>query len=212
MKQWLLSFALIGALLAPLVQADPHWDAASQVVEKVTSDMVELLKDGIDVNDDAALQVSMDTVEETVGTVIDFPYIAQRVMGKYYRRATDEERARFAEVFHHTMVKTYTKAIAGFEINRVEVVAPTADSPEPDKQVVTLDVYSGAGTKYTLVNYMLERDGQWQLVNVVVDGINLRLTFTTQFADLAERSNGNISAAIDSWQSQVEARVAAKGV
>lgn len=210
MKQWLLSFALIGALLAPTVQADPYWDEASQVVEKVTADMVALLEDGVNVNDDDSLEASMATIEETVGPVIDFSYIAQRVMGKYYRRASDEERARFADVFRHTMVRTYTKAIAGFEIKRVEVVAPTAASPEPDKQVVTLDVYSGNGNKYTLINYMLERDGQWQLVNVVVDGVNLRLTFTTQFSDLAERNNGNISQVIDSWQRQVEARVADK--
>ncbi|GGO82882.1 hypothetical protein GCM10011348_25270 [Marinobacterium nitratireducens] len=210
MKHWLASFAIFAALLSPLVQADPHWDEASQVVEKVTEDMVALLEGGVDAESDAGLEASMATIEQTLGPVVDFDYIARRVMGKYYRRASDEERARFAEVFRHTMVKTYTKAIAGFEISRVELVAPAADSPEPDKQVVTLDVYSGAGTKYTLVNYMLERDGQWQLVNVIVDGINLRLTFTTQFADLAERSNGNISQAIDGWQSQVEARVASK--
>ncbi|MFC6669482.1 MlaC/ttg2D family ABC transporter substrate-binding protein [Marinobacterium aestuariivivens] len=206
MKELLKCFALIGMLLAPVVQADPQWDAASKVVEKVTADMVTLIEQGVDVNDDASFQASMATIEQTVEGVIDFGYIAQRVMGKYYRRASDEERARFAEVFRQTMVKTYTKALAGFEITRVELVAPTVESPEPDKQVVTLDVYSGNGTKYTLVNYMLERDGQWQLVNVIVDGINLRLTFTNQFADMAERSNGNVTVAIDSWQSQIETR------
>ncbi|UTW13995.1 MlaC/ttg2D family ABC transporter substrate-binding protein [Marinobacterium rhizophilum] len=208
MKRLLTSVALICSLLLPTLPAQASWEAASGVIEKVTQDMVALLEEGVDINDEASLNAAMGRVEERLDGMIDFDYISQRVMGKFYRRANDAERAHFASVFKHTMVKTYTKALAGFEINRVEVAAQGPESPEPDKQVVTLEVYSGAGTKYSLVNYMLERDGQWQLVNVILDGINLRLTFTNQFADLAERNNGNIQRVIDSWESQVDGRVA----
>jgi phospholipid transport system substrate-binding protein len=195
------------SLLLPTLPAQASWEAASGVVEKVTQDMVALLEEGVDINDDTSLNDAMARVEQRLDGVIDFGYVAQRVMGKFYRRANDAERAHFAAVFKHTMVKTYTKALAGFEITRVEVAAQGPESPEPDKQVVTLDVFSGAGTKYSLVNYMLERDGQWQLVNVILDGINLRLTFTNQFADLAERNNGNIQQVINSWESQVDSQV-----
>jgi phospholipid transport system substrate-binding protein len=206
MKRLLTGIALMLSLLVPAVQAQANWEAASSVVEKVTQAMVSLLEEGVDVNDGASLQAAMGRVELKLDGVVDFDYIAQRVMGKFYRRATDEERTQFATVFRHTMVKTYTKALAGFEITRVELVPASVESPEPDKQVVTLDVYSGAGTKYTLVNYMLERDGQWQLVNVILDGINLRLTFGNQFADLAERNNGKIRQVINSWESQVDSQ------
>ncbi|WP_157890227.1 MlaC/ttg2D family ABC transporter substrate-binding protein [Marinobacterium aestuarii] len=195
------------SLLLPTLPAQASWEAASGVVEKVTQDMVTLLEEGVDINNDASLNDAMARVEQRLDGLIDFDYIAQRVMGKFYRRANDAERAHFATVFKHTMVKTYTKALAGFEISRVEVAPQGPESPEPDKQVVTLNVYSGAGTRYSLVNYMLERDGQWQLVNVILDGINLRLTFTNQFADLAERNNGNIQQVITSWESQVDSRV-----
>ncbi len=204
MKPLIVGFTLMLSLLMSTAQAEASWEAASQVIEKVTGDMVTLLEEGVDVNDDVSLDAAMARVQKKLDGVVDFDYIAQRVMGKFYRRANDEERARFASIFKHTMVKTYTKALAGFEIMRVELVAQGASSPEPDKQVVSLDVYSGAGTKYTLTNYMLERDGKWQLVNVILDGINLRLTFGNQFADLAERNNGNIQLVIDSWESQVD--------
>lgn len=206
MKRLLTSVALMCSLLLSALPAQASWEAASDVVEKVTNDMVALLEEGVDINDEASLSAAMGRVEKRLDGVVDFNYISQRVMGKFYRRANDAERAHFAAVFKHTMVKTYTKALAGFEINRVEVAAQGPESPEPDKQVVTLDVYSGAGTKYSLVNYMLERDGTWQLVNVILDGINLRLTFTNQFADLAERNNGNIQRVIDSWEGQVDSQ------
>lgn len=207
MKRLLTSVALMLSLLLPTLPAQASWEAASGVVEKVTQDMVTLLEEGVDINNDASLNDAMARVEQRLDGLIDFDYIAQRVMGKFYRRANDAERAHFATVFKHTMVKTYTKALAGFEISRVEVAPQGPESPEPDKQVVTLNVYSGAGTRYSLVNYMLERDGQWQLVNVILDGINLRLTFTNQFADLAERNNGNIQQVITSWENQVDSRV-----
>lgn len=50
-------------------------------------------------------------------------------------------------------------------------------------------------------------DGNWMLVNVAVEGINLRLTFQNQFADMYQSSR-DISAVIDSWEERVASTVA----
>ncbi len=197
--------AVLGGLLLllPLVsQANAQpWQEASGVMEQATRDMLAIVEDET-LRQPENLDQMMNEVERVISPVVDFPYIAKRVMGKYYRRASEEEMARFTEVFKTTLLRTFAKAVVGFEFEGYEIVPPHADSPEADKQVVTVNVSSGNGQTYVLVYYMLKQDDRWTLVNVMVDGVNLRLTFKNQFADLYQRHD-SISAVIDSWESQV---------
>jgi len=190
-------------LLMPLLsQANAQpWQEASTVMDEATRDMLAIVEDET-LKQPENLDRMMNEVERVISPVVDFPYIAKRVMGKYYRRASDEELARFSEVFKTTLLRTFAKAVIGFEFKGYEIVPPRAESPEPDKQVVTVNVSADNGQNYSLVYYMLKQNGRWTLVNVTVDGVNLRLTFKSQFADLFQRYN-SISAVIDSWESQV---------
>lgn len=199
-----LSVVLGGVLLLlPLVtQANAQpWQEASHVMDKTTGEMLAIVEDE-SLKQPEKLDQMMTEVERVISPVVDFPYIAKRVMGKYYRRASEEEMARFTEVFKTTLLKTFAKAVVGFEFNGYEVVPPRSESPEPDKQVVTVHVTADGGQTYTLVYYMLKQGEHWTLVNVLVDGVNLRLTFKNQFADLYQRHN-SISGVIDSWESQI---------
>jgi phospholipid transport system substrate-binding protein len=202
-KLFSTTFVAVTALLwVAQAQANtPAWQEASGVMDKTTREMLAVVEDET-LKSPENIDRMMTEVERVISPVVDFPYIAKRVMGKYFRRASDEEMQRFSEVFKTTLLKTFAMAVVGFEFERYEIVPPNADSPEPDKQVVTVNVSSGNGNTYVLVYYMLKQDGRWTLVNVMVDGVNLRLTFKNQFADLYQRSNG-ITGVIDSWESQV---------
>lgn len=190
-------------LLLPLLsQANAQpWQEASSVMEEATANMLAIVEDE-SLKQPEHLDLMMNEVERVISPVVDFPYIAKRVMGKYYRRASQDELARFAEVFKTTLLRTFAKAVVGFEFNGYEIVPPHAASPEADKQVVTVNVSADNGQTYSLVYYMLKQGERWTLVNVTVDGVNLRLTFKNQFADLYQRYN-SISGVIDSWESQV---------
>lgn len=188
-------------LSALVVPAQASWQEASTVIDGTTRDMLAVVENE-QLKQPEQLAQLMGEIERVIEPVVDFPYIARQVMGKYYRRATPEELERFSGVFKTTLLRTYAKAIVGFEFQSYEIEPPRAESPEPDKQVVTVKVKSGNGTVYNLVNYMLKQGDRWTLVNVMVDGVNLRLTFRNQFADMYERNN-SVTGVIDSWESQV---------
>eukprot|EP00656_Telonema_subtile_P024134 TRINITY_DN26017_c0_g1_i1.p1 TRINITY_DN26017_c0_g1~~TRINITY_DN26017_c0_g1_i1.p1 ORF type:complete len:100 (+),score=9.98 TRINITY_DN26017_c0_g1_i1:112-411(+) len=89
--------------------------------------------------------------------------------------------------------------------DRYEMVPPRKDSPDDSKQIVTVDVFSADGTKYTLVYYMKKEAGEWKLVNAILDGsINIRLSFKNQFADLMERNKGDVGLVISTWKDKVD--------
>ena len=46
-----------------------------------------------------------------------------------------------------------------------------------------------------------KKTGEWMVVNVVINGINLGKTFRNQFVQSAQRSGGDIDQVIDGWLS-----------
>ncbi len=202
MKQWITTLLLAATLWVNPALAEASWQEASVVVDGATRDMLALMERE-ELARDENTELLMQEIETIISPVVDFPYIAKRVMGKYYRRASEAERERFAEVFKTTLLRTYAKSIAGFELKEYQIQTPSGESPEPTKQVVSVNVGSGNGEVYTLVYYMLKQEQRWTLVNVMVDGINLRITFRNQFADLYQQ-NRSIAATIEAWASKMQ--------
>lgn len=190
-------------MLVVAMPATASWEEASQVVDDATGKMFSLLEDP-GYAEEAQFDALMSEIDGLLDPVVDFPYISKLVMGKYYRKASDEERTRFSDVFRTTLLKTYAKAIIGFDIKGYEIIPAKTKSPKPDKQIVTVEVTSGAGTKYLLVYYMRKTQEEWRLVNVVLDGVNLRLTFKNQFADLAQKSRGDVGKTVALWKEHVD--------
>ena len=85
------------------VQAD--WQQAADEVEtsiKLMLEKVSPYRGQLDA-DLAPLYLSLTEVTQAK---VDYPYLSKIVMGKYYRRATDEQKAEFLSVFRRTLVKT----------------------------------------------------------------------------------------------------------
>lgn len=196
----LLAFILVTA--TPLANAT--WEEAGGVIEGATHNVIELLD-----NEELLLDEQEDRLISEIDTilspVVDFDYIAKGVMGKYYRRASGEQRERFSDVFKTTLLKTYAKALLSFKIDRYELVPPRKKSPHVNKQIVTVNVFAEDGSKYALVYYMKKGDEGWRLVNAILDGsINIRLSFKNQFADLAQKSGGDLDKVITTWKDKVD--------
>jgi phospholipid transport system substrate-binding protein len=174
------------------------WQEAAIEVDKTIEQMLSKLSPYRG-HVDADLEPLYQELELITNDKVDYPYIAKKVMGKYFRTATDQQKIDFAIVFKRTLLKTYGKTLVSFNIDNYELVKPRRESPKPDKQKVVVKVISSDGKSYSMVNYMLKKAGKWQLVNVVLDGFNLRVTFKNQFAKVAQKSKGDLGLAIQEW-------------
>ncbi|MFW1677952.1 MlaC/ttg2D family ABC transporter substrate-binding protein [Pontibacter sp. JAM-7] len=197
------SCVTLALMLLCIGQVNASWQEASAVVDDKSSQMIELL------NDESLKAPEREpdliaAIDSVLAPVVDFDYISRVVMGKYFRRATPEQHKHFSGVFKTTLLKTYARAMVGFSITGYEIQQPRVDSPEPGKQVVTVDIIGDTGTRYGVVYYMVKEETSWRLVNVLVDGVNLRLTFKNQFADIIQRSNGDVGQAITNWENMVD--------
>lgn len=137
--------------------------------------------------------------------VVAFDSIATAVMGKYKNDATDAQKEKFAQTFRETMVKLYAKALIAFESKSIEVLDPSPEDVSPRKAKITSHVTAEDGTVYKVIYSMRKnKEGQWQARNMIVDGINLGLTYLNQFDSAMNRYESNIDKVISSWQTDLD--------
>ena len=158
-------------------------------------------------------------VQEILDPVIDFRGFARSVMGPYasserYRSLDETGRARlrdqldrFTEVMRLGLVRTYSKGLLAYGDSRVEV-APVADEePSAGRATVRQLVYDNQPEPYELIYQMGRgKGGDWQLRNIVIEGVNLGEIYRNQFEASARKNDGDLDAVIASWTAvEVEA-------
>jgi phospholipid transport system substrate-binding protein len=140
---------------------------------------------------------NMDTA---LSKIVDFRRIAGRVMGKYGRRASKEQRNNFVEVFKKSLYNTYTKTLMESGVFKINVTKATINSRSDERANVNLDVISDNGTAFPVLYAMYRGDeGMWLVENVVVFGVNVGLAFRDRFESEMRQNKNDISAVIDSW-------------
>ena len=174
-------------------------DGPVAIVEQVTKDLmglVETHKGQLDTNP----TVFFNKVETLLDPVIAFPYIAKNVMGPdYWNKATPKQQQTFVENFKRGMVETYAKGMASNLDLKIEVMA--AESEVGDRKASVVQRITGADSTNRIVYTLgLGRSGDWKLLNVVLNGINLGVTFRGQFNQSVKDHKGDLQAAIDAWR------------
>lgn len=169
-----------------------------EVVEQVTQQMMAVVKGG-----DQALKANPAQYYERVGKVLDgpvsFEFIAKNVMGATWETASQDQRTRFAEGFRTGMVKTLAKGMASYQDLKIQVLPPKGEIGAQKRVDVQQEV-SGADKNHQISYSMaLDKNSEWKLVNVVLNGVNLGKSFRDQFTQALKQNNNNIDAVITGW-------------
>ncbi|WP_412031027.1 phospholipid-binding protein MlaC [Halomonas sp. M4R1S46] len=143
-------------------------------------------------------------VDDSLAGIADFRYIGASVMGRYFRNATPEQRSRFAETFRQTLIDTYAKGLVTFDYREVRVLDNQDASRYEDQASVAMEVVAKDGTVYPVSYTLRLDDDRWQVVNVIVNGINLGLTFRNQFDEAMRAQNRDYDAVIQGWAPELE--------
>lgn len=192
----LLLVGLLSAGVMANVQASQ--DKPEQVVNGSYQSIQRLISDRILV---AGMpeQTLLELMETELGPVIDFERISRKVMGKYARQANAAELLRFNQAFKTTLVKTYSKGLDRLdELDTFEVSSADYDPKGERASVASVIVLKGGERYQVQYSLFLNKQEQWKVENLIVEGINIGLVFRNQFAHYMEQYN-DISKVIDNW-------------
>ena len=138
-------------------------------------------------------------VDEVLEPVVAFDYIAKIVMSKYYKSATKQQREAFAAAFRSGMVETIAKGMANYADSAITVRQPEGGVSQERKIEVLQDVKGADGNHVVSYTMAKNKAGQWKLINVVLNGVNLGKSFRDQYAQAMRQSNNQYSVVAANW-------------
>ena len=144
-------------------------------------------------------------IKEIFEPMIDFRRVAATVMGKkYYLASSKEQRAEFVVIFKDSLLDTYAETLAQWENQTITTIFPKNMEIQTNnmKNIEVQQTLNTGSSKYP-ISYKLRKnkDNSWSIVNIIVNGVNLGLTFRNQFQALAIKNNGNIESTLNGWVS-----------
>lgn len=195
------AFVILALMAALLVRpAAASSDELASYVDENTQKLVQRLNEekGLYTEDPEAFYQEM---EQALAGFVDFRRIAARVMGRYARQTTPEQRDEFVVRFKRSLFESYAQALVNnsddFEI---EVKGAEINPRNEDRASVDMLVTNDSGDRYQ-VTYSMYRsnDGSWLMENVIVEGVNIGLAFRDRFAQEMEARRGDVDAVIENW-------------
>lgn len=199
--RWLVMIIMVAALMVPL-----QLQAQSQTPEALIRENVESLMADLEgrkdyfANNIGELEALVD---DNLEQVADFRYIGASVMGSYFRNASPQQRSRFVDVFRQTLIDTYTRGLVTFDYDELRVLDTQQAQRYDDQASVDMEVVANNGQVYPVSYSLRLSDGEWRVVNVIVNGINLGLTFRNQFDQAMRDNNRDYDAVINAWSPEV---------
>lgn len=196
-----LTILLFGASVQASAETE---EELRQYVDRNTQELVDKLnaEKGLYDEDPEAFYASMD---EELSDFVDFRRIAARVMGRYARQSTPEQRDEFVVKFKRSLFDSYAQALVSAEDFEIEVKEAFINPENEGRASVQMEVISASGNRYP-VTYSMYRtnEGQWMMENVIVEGVNIGLAFRDRFTQEMEQNRGEVQKVIDGWGDAIE--------
>lgn len=200
LRAMLVLLLLLPASLRPVLAAEEK-PGPAETVREVSDRVVDIIdrhRGSFDQDPEAFYRA----VDEAMAGFVDYRSIARAVMARYWSRADAQQREQFVERFRRGLVRSYGRALFEFDQKKVEVLPILPEHRRDDRALVRMEVTGANGRIYPVRYSMaLAEDGRWQVRNVVVDGVNLGLTYRNQFDSAMQSGDaaGDIDAVIASW-------------
>ena len=139
------------------------------------------------------------SISETLTPLFDFERISRNVMGKYYKDSNIQQRKSFEKAFKKSLLRTYAKTLAEFKDEKIMVLPEKVKSNNSQRAKIPLEIITQSKIYPALYSMYLDNNSKWKVINIIVNGVNLGLTFRNQFYALMESHNNDIDKVIEKW-------------
>lgn len=121
-------------------------------------------------------------VDEVLVPLFDVRYISQLVLGKNWKIATPEQRARFQNGFKTALIRNYADALLD-NYDSVDVTfQPVRLSPDATDATVKCTLLRKNGPPVAVAFAMREVDGAWKIYDTTIENLSLVTSIKSQYA------------------------------
>ena len=132
--------------------------------------------------------------------MVDVQLVSRLILNKAYKSASQEQIYRFQERTKKLLLDTYVSTLLEFKDYEIFTNAKIKTNKNKTFEIeIKFDSSSSYSfiTKFTVYR---NKGGDLKIINIIIDGINLGLTFRNQFQGVLKKEGNNLDKAIESWQ------------
>lgn len=171
-----LAYRLLGGTGA--AKASP--DGAADFVQSLVDEAISVLQIPVDRKGDRE-----SGFRRILLSYFDVPLITRLVVGRYWRKANDQQKEAFATVFEQHIIKVYTSQLGIYRDERVELrnVAARTDKDT----IVGTEVMRDSDPPLRIDWLVREKDGQYRIIDVAAEGVSMMTTKRSEFSSVIAR-------------------------
>lgn len=194
MHRRVLLAAIAALLLACLpARAAPTVTDAEKFIENLGDDAISSLT-GKNLSEDLREQRFKGLLE----SYFDLPGGSKFVLGRYWKVATEAERADFQRLFEILLAQSYAKTFAQYAGERFEVTGARLDDDGSFTVVSHIDRLNG---DVIHLDWRIEdQAGRLRIADFTVEGVSLRITHRSDIASAIQSEGGSVSALLDAMR------------
>jgi phospholipid transport system substrate-binding protein len=162
--QRIIAFAVI-ALLGLGSPADAAESPARRIVEALHGSLLDIMMSA----DALGFEGRRDYITPVMEESYDMALIARASTGRYWRRASDDQKRRMIEAIARLSITIYAARFDGFSGEKFRTLS---DEPAPRGTVlVKTEIVKSDGDQVALNYLMRETAGEWRIIDVYLDGV-----------------------------------------
>ncbi|MGX2041260.1 HpnM family protein [Methylocaldum sp. MU1018] len=177
--QFILGLFLVA--LAPLsVAADAGADA-KKTVDLLNTTLIQVMKDAKQLG----YQGRYKKLEPVVKAVFEFEAVSQIALGNHWKKLEKQQKTAFVEKLTDLSIATYAAQFNGY--SGEEFKYDSAQDMKSDR-VLLRYFLTAPGEKPIKFEYVVNQfNGQWHIINIVVDGISDLALKKAQYTSVIDR-------------------------
>jgi phospholipid transport system substrate-binding protein len=127
---------------------------------------------------------------ELLNETFDIERIGRFVVGRYWRQADEGVQDDFLKAFEDAIVQRFLPLFSQYQGEELIIGEAAPDSKNPKFTVVTSTYVDAQGRKVKTDWRLLERNGEYKVFDVMVEGVSMAITLRSEYASVIKNQGG----------------------
>ncbi|CAM4486615.1 MAG: Intermembrane phospholipid transport system binding protein MlaC [Legionella sp.] len=176
---------VVGVILSPVIMAQ---NSPVPMLEQTANEIIATLKENkTSLKNNPGIIYA--AVEKHLLPIVDVAGMSRSVLGRQaWMNASVAQREQFSKEFTRLVIRTYSSPLTQYSDESVQFLPLRAATNTRFLRVNSVIVRS-EGQNIPLTYSLVDKNGQWKIYDISVEGVSLLQSFRSQFAQVLQNSS-----------------------
>jgi len=160
--------------------------SAGQFLRDVGDRAIDLLSDN-----SASKEKKEQEFMEMLQAEFDVPRISRFIVGRYWRKASEQEQKDFIEVFSKVMAQRFLPLFDGASKDQFSI-GNERDDKKPGIKFVDMSITTSDGKTANTIWRVTEDNQSFKILDVVVEGASMAITLRSEYGGVIKQNSGKL--------------------